>query len=651
MDELTQQALSRQVLLNGQETPPPERVELRAGPLTLRFEHGDLRFVRYGDREVIRRIYVAVRDPNWRTAELTVSNVEIEHGESSFRIAYAGLHRQREIDFDTRVVITGDENGTLTFDMHGVARSTFWRGRIGVLVLYPGAACAGRPFTARTPNGKLELGTFPKEIGPHQPVHDLVALTHEVVPGLMATVRFYGDVFEMEDQRNWTDATYKVYSTPLRLPAPVEVQAGTRIRQRVELDLVATGVHPPVGPWPPSLALSLGAEPVGALPPLGVGMAGHGGPLSDREQARLRALNLAHLRVDLELAGPEHATRLRDAHTQANVLGVPLEIALHLTDAAEEELAALARLVGEVGPSVRRWLVFHVDEPSTTERWARLVREHLARVTPDAPIGGGANAYFTQLNRGRPPVWALDFVCYSINPQVHAFDDTSLMETLPAQAWTVESARAFALGLPIVVSPVTLKPRFNASAHQPEAEWETGERNSPVDARQTSLFGAAWTLGSVKFLAESGVASVTYYETTGRRGVMEIEGGSPPTERFRSLPGAVFPLYHVLADVGELAGADVLPLTSTDEQRAVGLALRSGARTRLLLANLTPETQRVRLDGLPGRIRVRRLDETTALRAMREPEAFRAEAGSSSSPRRGALTVELLPASVARLEA
>ena len=37
----------------------------------------------------------------------------------------------------------------------------------------------------------------------------------------------------------------------------------------------------------------------------------------------------------------------------------------------------------------------------------------------------------------------MDFVNYSINPQVHAFDNLSLAETLSAQAETVKSARNF----------------------------------------------------------------------------------------------------------------------------------------------------------------------------------------------------------------
>ena len=35
-----------------------------------------------------------------------------------------------------------------------------------------------------------------------------------------------GDTFEMEDQRNWTDASYKTYVRPLALPWPYTLRAG-----------------------------------------------------------------------------------------------------------------------------------------------------------------------------------------------------------------------------------------------------------------------------------------------------------------------------------------------------------------------------------------------------------------------------------------
>ena len=165
-----------------------------------------------------------------------------------------------------------------------------------------------------------------------------------------------------------------------------------------------------------------------------------------------------------------------------------------------------------------------------------------------------------------------------------------------------------------------------------------------------SLFGAGWTLGSIKYLSESGASSVTYYETTGWRGVMETVNGSPLPEKFRSLPGAVFPLYHVLADVGEFVGGVVLVSKSSDPLKVEGIALRKNGKTRTLLANLTPDSQQIRAQNLAVTVRVRHLNETNAQAAITSPEAFRAETGELIQTAEGTLELSLLPYAIAQID-
>ena len=215
---------------------------------------------------------------------------------------------------------------------------------------------------------------------------------------------------------------------------------------------------------------------------------------------------------------------------------------------------------------------------------------------------------------------------------------------------TVESTRQFTDGLPIAVTPVTLLARFNPNATGPEPAPAQGELPAQVDIRQMSLFGAGWTLGSIKYLSESSASSVTYYETSGWRGVMETANGSPLPEKFRSLPGGVFPLYHILADVGEFAGGEVLPSKSSDPLKAEGIVLRKNGKIRTLLANLTPSSQQVRVQDLAETVRVRYLDETNAHDAMASPEAFRQERGELVQAANGVLELNLLPYAIAQID-
>ena len=627
-----------------------ERRELRAGPLSLVYEAGDLRYIKLGEREVVRRIYAAVRDRNWGTVPNRLTNVRIDDGADCFRIQYDAENRQGDIDFAWRGEIVGDARGRIVFSFDGAARSTFVKNRVGFCILHPIRECAGAPCRVVQADGGVTESQFPRQIDPRAPFVEIASISHEVAPGVWAKLDFSGDIFEMEDQRNWIDASFKTFCTPLRLPFPVEITAGTRIQQSVTLALETRAPLASFAAAAREITFDVSQKSVGWLPAIGLQVASHGEPLSRREIALLKSLSLAHLRVDVKFDEPKWRSDLARAADQSRSLDVPLEVALFLTDDAERELAELSHECRAIGANIARWLVFHTRERSTTERWIRVARATLASIAPSAPLVSGTNANFCELNRGRPPIELLDGVCYSAQPQEHAYDNASLVETGECLTATVESARHFTGGLPLAISPITLRKRFNPYATGPEPPTPAGELPSQVDCRQMTLFGAGWTLGSLKYLAESSVASVTYYETTGWRGVMETESGSPLPQRFPSRPGTVFPLYHVLADAGETPGAEVLPSRSSDTLRVDGIALGTEHGLRVILANFTDRPQAVRITGLTGSVSLRSLDEQNVADATREPEAFRRERGQAATLLDGALMTTLAPFALLRID-
>jgi hypothetical protein len=623
---------------------------LRAGPLSLIYEAGEIRYIKLGDREILRRIYLSVRDHNWATILPEVSNLDAQVSDDAFRISFDAQHKMGCVDFFWKGTVLGDAAGTITFSMNGLVRSTFRRHRIGLCVLHPIRECAGNPAVIERPDGTEVGGNFPFYVSPSQPFLEIQAIRHEVAPGVWAEVRFKGEVFEMEDQRNWTDGSYKTYCPSLSLPSPVEVRKGERISQSVTITLKGSRLNMQTGRHSSRISFSVGSQTSTDLPQIGVGFAPDADALSPRQCARLRVLNLSHVRVELNLSLPDYRVVLQKAWAEASVLGLRLEIALTISDNAEEELESLLPTLNELKPDVGAWLIFHISELSTKGRWLKIARSNLLRYIPGAVIGGGTNAYFAELNRSRPPLEYLDLVCFSINPQVHSRDNASMVEALEAQASTVASAKQWTRGLPIAVSPITLKPRFNPYAKGDDSGIPPNTLPSSVDPRQSSLFGAGWTLGSLKYLSESGAHSLTYYETQGWRGVMETENGSPLPEAFHSIPGCVFPVYHVLADVNELKGGKIVPSKSSDNLRVDGLVLHKDGLTRIMVANLTESPQSVALQGVTGRVCVRQLNNSNAEEAMRSPEEHRAAAGDSVETVSGSLDLDLLPYAIVRVD-
>jgi hypothetical protein len=604
---------------------PPLAVPLRAGPLRLVFDRGELRWIRLGEREVLRGVYVAVREPGWATVPGTIEDLVIHAEPDSFQIQFVSRHRRGDVQFDWDARIEGFRDGRIVYEMDGTAGRTFLRNRIGFCVLHPAAACAGQPCVLETVGGQRVETEFPRLVSPHQPFLDVRALSHEVAPGVEVEVRMDGDTFETEDQRNWSDASFKTYCTPLARPYPAEIAMGSAVRQWVSVCLFGLTSEPvaeAAATVPGAMAkrrnsaepviVSVPAEGGATLPAIGLG-GGSDAPLDEAGAAMLRRLRVDHLRGELLCGEPGWEAALHRAVANARVLDVPLELAVCVPKPAGEALRALAERAAVLGPRVSTWLLFGADGLSTPDGLVAEARAALAGAFPSARFGGGSDRYFTEVNRQRPAP-GLDRVSFSLNPQVHAFDDATLFENLATLAWLAETARSFAPGADIAISPVTLRPRHDP---RPPSARAPGEPPFTDDPRQATPLAAAWTLGLIGSAAAAGIASLTFFEPAGPRGVMQ--GGRP------------FPVFHALADVAAVHDARVLPARTRRPERVQVLALRSGLMTRVFLANVTPEVHPVRVEGLAG-------------------EARRAGLGAAQAGEECGLELELQPHAIARLD-
>ena len=202
---------------------------LKAGHLNLTYENGFLRYVKLAEHEIIRMIYFAVRDRDWNTIPGIISNEQIRQAENSFNIRYQVDVNKEEIQMQWQVQITGLPDSTIIFDLQGEVLHTFQRNRLGICVLHPVEGVAGEPCIIGHPDGSTIESYFPAYISPDQPFKDIRFMRWTMGEKHTFQLDFEGEVFETEDHRNWTDASYKTYCPPLNLPFPVEVQAGTHI--------------------------------------------------------------------------------------------------------------------------------------------------------------------------------------------------------------------------------------------------------------------------------------------------------------------------------------------------------------------------------------------------------------------------------------
>ncbi len=559
---------------------------LVAGPLRLDYDSGDIRCVRLGDEEILRRVYVAFQDRNWTARPWRILSEEVDDRGDSFTVHVSARGSFDAEPFTWQVDISGDPEGTLRYSLRGEASAPFLRNRLGICVLHPMAGFAGRPCEITHVDGSLEASTFPDRISPHQPFLDVSGMAYPVGRSGRARIDFAGEVFETEDHRNWSDASYKTYCTPISLPFPVEVRPREVVSQSVTLTLagVAARVPAPPNDGPVTIAVDAAAQP---MPSVGVHLTEPAWTQSETDF--LRSLSLGHLHADIDTTAPDAADRVAGAVARARVLDTRVFLALHAEGDPDPTLATPLADAGDTLAGV--WIV-HPDEKVTARATLDAWRSALG---PDLPWGCGTNLYFTELNRDRPDTVGLAWTTFSVNPQVHAQDNRSVLQNAATLEVMAENATTLAGGTRIHVGPVSLRPRFNPNATDPASDVSSTDLPADVDARQRDWFAAAWTALAVRSLAIPGtVSAVTLFEDLGWKGLRARDRG-PEDAAFPANAGEEFPVSVVMRALAR--ATHLLPTVSSDPEAIDAIVLEGPEGRSAFLANLTDAPREARLTG------------------------------------------------------
>ena len=483
---------------------------------------------------VLRSIRLVLRDRDWGTVGLDVERCESGPAALTLHVRGGGIVGTVGVHVDgARLEVVADV----------VAEREVETNRLGLVVLHP-PTVAGANLAVTHSDGAVEATHFPRAISPHQPAFDIAALAWEH-RGLALSLTLEGDVFEMEDQRNWTDASFKTYSRPLALPFPYRLAAGNRVRQAATLH--AAGAAEPFATADDEVVL----RPAGVVPAIGVGASTAPNPAPPPVAVG------SFVRVELDLASPAW----RAALGRAIASGLPLDVRfVHASPrdlrVAVPHLSGLA--VRTVGAFAGDGPEKHVSDATTVAA----LREALHAEGLDLPVVGGARTHFTELNRGHALLPDdLDGVGFALTPLFHSRATAQLVESLGILPLIARQAVEISGGVPVHVGPVTLRPHVDAVATTPEpvpSEPDLRDGYGPAlleatDPRQSAQELAAWTVASLAALTTPGIASVAFFEEWGPRGI-------------RSSDGEPYPVAEALGVLAGLAGAPVEVGCSADSR-------------------------------------------------------------------------------------
>ena len=548
------------ISLFGTDQPVPGRTVLSAGPLETTWEAGALRNIRYGGIEILRGIAFLSRDESWGNIPVEIANVHVVQEEARFHLScdlafLGGLQR-----LAGTVDIAGSSKGSLTFSVSASAETDFATNRTGFTILHPLKHMVGQTVDVTHTDGTQTRQTISERISPGQPIFDIRSLTHDLGPGLKVAIQMEGAKFEMEDHRNWMDASFKTYAGSLLDPWPYVIVQGERVTQSVIVNV--TG-NPPASAVPsdrPELTVSLG-DRAGVLPDLGTAMPTDPPADHSRVVGQLKHANPAYLVMRMDGRQFDLDRQAADLSTVARTTDTPLhlEMILSATNTADRELEELATALGRhdiipaavVVTQAHDMLSFQPGDPRPAGPRYMEMATAARRAFPGIPVGGGMVAFFTELNRLPVPNGVFDFVTHAVCPAVHASDDQSLMENLEAAKWIFASARAMIGSAPYHLGPSWISSRVNpyGAAVSPNP---TDERIclAESDPRQRGIFGASWALGLVAAAAEAGLDAVALASLAGPQGLAIGPDDRKPPEH----PSAEHPCFESSPDSAFFGG-------------------------------------------------------------------------------------------------
>lgn len=236
---------------------------LAAGPIHVKLQDGQLRYLRVGDKEVVRRIYFAVRDGNWATAMPRYTKMMVDDQKDHFTVEMAAECKMGKVDFSWTGKIIGSADGKIVFSAEGTPNADFDSNRIGLCVLFGTPSLAEQEF--ETDGTTPARGKFPTLVSPTHVADQFHKIQYTTASGLHVAVASEGAIFDMEDQRNWCDSSWKAFAP---LPYAYKHVGKSDVKAQT-ITLTVTGVTPDnsrATPLDPA-RLEIGSDVPGAIIP------------------------------------------------------------------------------------------------------------------------------------------------------------------------------------------------------------------------------------------------------------------------------------------------------------------------------------------------------------------------------------------------
>ena len=527
--------------------------------------HG-LENVRHSGDRVATRVFFSVRDLDWGTPRV---HLDYSGGRATDdALLLAGFVDEAPLELTGKVAVVDD---SLLVSFRVTARADVEVSRAGPCILHERADLA--------PSFETDAG--PVELADRITIERVASGYQRLgleIDGGHVTIDFTGDRFELEDQRNWADSTFKSYCPPLSDPQPISLHAGDvraySISFRVSSSSTGEAV-PTDRPKQAEAPARLVDEPESHRMPR-LGLRHRGGQRNGAAVERLRALRPDYLHLFVDLASTTWRADLANDLELVERVGTDAVVSVDAkaVDATADDDASLVELAQILRAHAGTVLLFERGLPTTSAALAATP----AFIASGITVGGGTRANFASLNAVGSVPDPLEIVAVPLAVASHDDDRRALTSSTRSFRAIVDDTRRIAGNRELLIGPVTFRPTFDSwppagTVRDPRADWRS------TSDRDGTAFAAAWTVAAVAALAVCDVERVTIGSTD------DIDT----------------PVFEALLALGELRGKKVIRVRAGD--RVDGLrASDSEPDALLVLGIMTDDTATLENVG-----RVRRL--------------------------------------------
>lgn len=539
----------------------PDTTRVTHGGFTLDLARDAVRNITYDGAQIIDLLYTAIRPLDWSTLAPDEHSEDIQIIGNDCVISITDSFNG-VMTSQTRVTLSAGNAFSVAYELHGL--TDYSVNRWGICFCLNTAEWMGSAVLSSGNRYSLM-----EDIAPQRAIDGVVqglfppsSELHFVAPDMrFIKALSSGKVLEAEDQRNWTDNTFKIYSGSLSEPRPYKVTAGSHWNQSVEFEV---GAPSQATPDPEKILV----REIEALPSIGLQF--NGEPLlapDDLEKAFI-LLGIDHLRVNEESLTPQKVATTASS-------GLVLEAALLSSNSGEDLKAEVLKLSQRVPDGSR--LLIHRDGREVVDANDLPENKSLSSLIP------GSDAYLVDLHKTK--YHFTNSVSYSMAPSVHSTDKETIFKTLATQRESVEFAQKN-LAAQVFISPITFSTRGNPESGHSRQE-RSNFANPDLALTIRSIEGAAWTLGSIFALASANAFSGTWHELFGEYGIIYPQSG-----------GVKFsPTFHALSALGAHSAHQITIATSLDNS---WVAFENRESKTILVASLRPWTLEITQKVLAG---------------------------------------------------